>query len=447
MKKKILLPCLVLCLTLIFVLAGCSAPNGSNYTIKQIDLSVRPAYASDAKYDDLYNNIIVDNGDKGEEYMAHPDTILNNKGELITVYPAGHGKGAILKKTSTDYGKTWSDRDANTPKSWEKSMETPTIYTLDFNDGSRKLVLTSANPSWNNGAEYYEHGKNKGDGFNASYSNDEGETWTEFQKFYGYGDANYVNPIVAMASLTRLKDDNGNWMDAWMGFFHDYDFYNYKTILTFDSEGNMHWSTPEKYFSNYRDIEKKSQMCEVEVIRSEGGQGDQLCLLTRSNAKNMNSLISFSNDEGKTWSEPKELPAALSGERHKAEWLNDGRLFITFRSIERDGAKWKKYKEKNSQKWYSEGWIAWVGTFDDLVNSKEGQYRVKVAHTYLDKQKEPQVTANGDTGYCGNAVLPDGKVFTCSYGKFGEKIGKDYKTYIVGKVIDVKLLDELVAKM
>lgn len=236
-------------------------------------------------------------------------------------------------------------------------------------------------------------------------------------------------------------------MDAWMGFFHDYDFYNYKTILTFDSEGNMHWSAPEKYFSAYRDIEKSSQMCEVEVIRSEGGQGDRLCLITRSNAKNINSLISFSDDEGKTWSEPKELPASLSGERHKAEWLNDGRLFITFRSIERDGVKWKKYKEKNSQKWYSEGWIAWVGTFEDLVNGKEGQYRVKVAHTYLNKQKEPQVTANGDTGYCGNAVLPDGKVFTCSYGQFGEKKDGKYKTYILGKIIDVKLLDELVAKM
>ena len=29
-------------------------------------------------------------------------------------------------------------------------------------------------------------------------------------------------------------------------------------------------------------------------------------------------------------------PASLNGERHKAEYLPDGRLFITFRSIERD---------------------------------------------------------------------------------------------------------------
>lgn len=69
-------------------------------------------------------------------------------------------------------------------------------------------------------------------------------------------------------------------------------------------------------------------------------------------------------------------------------------------------------------KWYSEGWIAWVGTYDDLKNGREGQYRIKIAHTYLDDQNEPAVTANADTGYCGNVVLPDGTVVTASYGIF-----------------------------
>ena len=41
-----------------------------------------------------------------------------------------------------------------------------------------------------------------------------------------------------MASLTRLKE-NGEFVDKWMGFFHDSDFYNYKTILTFDENGNV----------------------------------------------------------------------------------------------------------------------------------------------------------------------------------------------------------------
>ncbi len=121
-----------------------------------------------------------------------------------------------------------------------------------------------------------------------------------------------------MSSLTRLKE-NGEFVDKWMGLFHDRDFYNYKTILTFDQEGNMQWSVPEKYFSAHREIEKSSNMCEVEVIRSDRGKGDELCLISRSNSKKINSLVSFSDDEGKTWSEPVEAPAAHNGERHKAD--------------------------------------------------------------------------------------------------------------------------------
>ena len=190
-----------------------------------------------------------------------------------------------------------------------------------------------------------------------------------------------------MASLTQLKE-NGKFVDKWMGFFHDSDFYNYKTILTFDENGNMHWSVPEKYFAEHRDIEKTSNMCEVEVIRSENGKGDELCLISRSNSKKINSLISFSNDEGKTWSKPVEAPAALNGERHKADYTPDGRLYITFRSIER-GQKAKEHAKNLTDRnrgWVSEGLIAWVGTYDDLKNGTEGQYRIKLAHIYVDGQ-------------------------------------------------------------
>ena len=36
----------------------------------------------------------------------------------------------------------------------------------------------------------------------------------------------------------ELKE-NGEFVDKWMGLFHDYDFYNYKTILTFDENGKI----------------------------------------------------------------------------------------------------------------------------------------------------------------------------------------------------------------
>lgn len=414
--------------------------TGSDYTIPELDLSIKPEKL-DSKFDYLYELTTID---ASKKYMAHPDSVLLKNGNILTVYPAGHGKGAVLNKISTDGGLTWSEEIENTPKSWKDSRETPTIYRLEFTDGKTddKLIMISANPKWKNDPT--------DGGFNCSVSTDEGHTWTEFETFYDINSNNPVIPIVAMASLTQLKE-NGVFVDKWMGFFHDSDFYNYKTILTFDEQGNPQWSVPEKYFSNYRDIEKSSNMCEVECIRSKQGEGDELCLISRSNSKKINSLISFSNDEGETWSEPVELPAALNGERHKAEWTKDGRLFITFRSIERGLKAEQNARSNTTGGFISEGWVAWVGTYDDLKNGTQGQYRIKLAHIYTKEQKTPEYYAGSDTGYCGNVVLEDGTIVTSSYGKFSpdEKInlGTDYRTYICSKRINLTDTDELVKKL
>ena len=174
---------------------------------------------------------------------------------ILTVYPKGHGKGAVLNKLSKDGGISWSSSVENTPVSWESSLETPTVYRLEFSDGTPdRLILISANAKW--------PGMKSPGGFECSLSDDEGKTWTEFQRFFGYESENPVSPIVAMASLTRLKE-NGKFVDRWMGFFHDSAFHNYKTILSFDENGKMQWSVPEKYLSLPRDTEKRAQMFEI----------------------------------------------------------------------------------------------------------------------------------------------------------------------------------------
>lgn len=413
--------------------------TGSDYTIPELDLSVMPDEIEGTEYEYLYDLVTVDNS---KDYMAHPDSVLLKNGNIFTVYPAGHGKGAIRNKISTDGGVSWNETVDGTPKSWENSLETPTVYRLEFTDGTEKLILISANPKWPD--------MSTPGGFECSVSEDEGKTWTEFKRFYGNESDTPVVPIVAMASLTRLKE-NGKFTDKWMGFFHDSDFYNYKTILTFDENGNMQWSTPEKYLAPHRDIEKSAQMCEIEVIRSDKGQGDELCLIARSQSKKINSMISFSSDEGKTWSEPKEVPAALNGERHKAEYISDGRLFITFRSIER-GEKARLYSKRvdRTKGWISEGLVAWVGTYEDLKNGSEGDYRIKIAHIYNDDQTEPEYYAGSDTGYSGNVVLSDDTIVTCGYGKFSpdEKLDDGtLRTYICSKRINLRDTDELVAKL
>lgn len=413
------------------------------YKIPLIDLSVKPKNTPE-ELGYLFEYSVIDDS---SAYLGHPDSVLLNNGDILTFYPKGHGKGAILSKISADDGVTYNKTIENQPSSWEKSLETPTFYRLQFKNGEEKLILISANSKW--------PGMSTPGGFNSSVSLDEGKTWTEFRRFWDNDSKMPLIPIVAMASLTRLKE-NGEFVDKWMGIFHDSHFVNYKTILTFDENGEYNWSKPEPYLSAYRDIETYAGICEVECVRSDMGMGDELCLIARCNKKRNTSLLVFSTDEGKTWSKPVEAPVSLNGERHKAEWLPDGRLFITFRSIERNKKMVRKMRKDGGKKtWYSEGWIAWVGTYDDLKDGNEGQYRIKIAHTYLDHQNEPSLSANADTGYCGNVVLKDGTVVTSSYGIFSpeekecgkydtDKGKQKRKTFIASKRIKLDDVEKFI---
>ncbi len=408
--------------------------NGAgDYSIPLVRLDVMPENTPDElKY--LYELSIVDDG---LDYIGHPDAVLLKDGSILDVYPSGHGKGAIRSKLSFDGGVTYTGEIENMPKSWETSRETPTVYRLEFSDGTPdKILLISGNPDWHDG-------KGSIGGFNFSLSDDEGKSWSEFELCFSKKDEFTVLPIVSMASLTRLKE-NGKFIDKWMAFFHDSKFVNYKTILSFQN-GKPVWSVPEPYFAKHRSIEKKAKMCEVEVVRSDCGKGDELCLIARSNNKRYNSLISFSRDEGKTWSKPRFVPSSLNGERHKADYTPDGRLFITFRSIEREKEKIKNFSQEKMKNWFSEGWVAWVGTYDDLKNGKEGQYRIKLAHTFLKNQKEPALSANADTGYCGNVVFDDGMIVTSTYGSFGKKLSDgSYQTYVASKRLKLEDVDKLI---
>lgn len=432
----------VLAVILTSVYFGLYSSIGKTYSTTRIDLSIKPSnLPSELEY--LYDFTIVDQGDLGETYLAHPDSIMmpdeSGNMALHTFYALGHGRGEIALKTSLDGGKTYSERLTNLPESWKYSEETPTVFRLDFLDGGVKYILISACPKW--------PGYKQGNGFCVSLCTD--GVWSEFERFYGEGDNPHLYPVVAMSSLVRLKK-NGEFVDEWMGFFHDSNFNLYSTVLSF-ADGKMHWSEPKEYLANSYNGNGKSinqtlkakatKACEVLVVRSEQGNGDTLCMITRSDTRLINSLMAFSYDEGKTWSELKEVPSELNGQRHKA--IYDGnRLFITFRSVERD-ISFVSGADKNH--FASEGCVAWVGTFQDLenwyYNGKCGsQYRIKIAHTYVAGQTQPTYFANDDTGYCGLALTCDGYIVVTTYGKALQ--GSD-KTVIFSKRIKLSDIDKL----
>lgn len=137
--------------------------------------------------------------------------------------------------------------------------------------------------------------------------------------------------------------------------------------------------------------------------------GKQIIGLARSQSHNNPSTLIYSDDEGETWSKPMDLPGSLAGERHKAAYDPiSGRLVITFREIKYDLNGNNQFDGSND--WTCGEWIAWVGTYEDLMEQNDGEYRILLAEDWSNNAK------SGDTGYAGVVVLEDGTFIMDSYG-------------------------------
>ncbi len=332
-------------------------PNPSAYyTIPLIDLS-----------QDLERQVVVDR--EPGQYLGHPTTVLlEDMQTMICVYPKGHGRGAVVMKRSHDAGKTWSDR-LPVPETWATSQEVPTLYRVEDPAGVKRLIMFSG---------LYP--------IRMARSDDDGLTWSELEPIGDFGG------IVAMASLMRLK--NGDYL----AFFHDDGRFlkgenqngPFVVYCTRSTDGGLTWGGPEVVVQH-----AEAHLCEPGAIRSPDGA--QIALLLRENSRKFNSFVTFSDDEGVTWSEPVQLPASLTGDRHTARYAPDGRLLVVFRDTTRVSPSYGDF-------------VGWIGSYDDIVHGREGQYRLRL----LDNTK------GADTSYPGLELLPDGTFVTTTYGHWTE---------------------------
>lgn len=333
-------------------------PPQPSYSIPTIDLD-----------GESHRQVMVDR--EAGQYLGHPTTVLLEDGRtILCVYPKGHGRGGIVYKRSDDGGRTWSGR-LPTPSNWSESKEVPTIHrTIDPKTGKKRLIMWSG---------LYPA--------KLAHSEDDGKTWSPLAKVGDWGG------IVVMGSVVQLADGR------YLAMFHDDGRFisgagktdgAFTLYQVFSDDGGLTWTDPEPIHRT-----GEVHLCEPGIIRSP--DGTEMAALLRENSRRRNSYVMFSRDEGKTWSTPRELPASLTGDRHTGKYAPDGRLLISFRDTTLESPT-------------KGDWVAWVGTYEDIRQGREGQYRVRLKDNHV----------RGDCAYPGVEVLPNGTFVLTTYGHWTE---------------------------
>lgn len=313
---------------------------------------------------DSSRQVIVAQGTK-DIYNGQPTTVLMPDGKTIyCVWTYGHGGRCGPVKKSNDGGRTWDS--VPVPSNWSTAFNCPAVYRLPSPDGRENVIAFAGN-----GPEHQMQQAILKDG-----------TWSPMK-------SNGLE-LVGMPFCTIIPINGGKRLLGMTNCRRPGEMVEKKSCIIVQSisdDGGLSWSPLSTVLDTMG-----LKPCEPEIIRSPSGK--QLLCMMRENEKKV-ALYMISNDEGKTWSIPTPLPEGLWGDRHKAKYSADGRLVVVFRDVG------KNSPTKNA-------YVAWVGTYDDIVNNKAGQYRIKLLHSYR----------TWDCGYSGIELLPDQTFVTTTYIKY-----------------------------
>ena len=341
---------------------------------------------------DAWRQSFVAQGTK-ETYEGHPTTLLSDdRRTMFCIWTPGHGGAVSRLARSDDGGRSWTRIDELLPADYVASnLNCPTFQKIKGLGGKTRYFVFSCKLKPETDASGRKLTKpERLAGLGILMSEDDGRTWRELPN------QPHLSAAMPPTGMMRLKDGTTalfgqvrcNRAVKTDGPNDDQEIW-----MSVSRDGGFTWG-------GARVVASKTgrNLCEPCCVRSPDGKS--LALLMRDNRHTGPSAISFSHDEGKTWSEPRDTQPGLTGDRHEAVMLPDGRYFIAFRNRHVGDPLYGQF-------------MAWVGTWDDLVRGGKGQCRV---HLLKHHGKPGRWPGNEiDTGYPGVELLPDGTIVCTTY--------------------------------
>jgi hypothetical protein len=328
-------------------------------------------------------HVIVTQGTE-TAWNGHPSTLLMPDGKTIFCVWQGrrggsskHGAPAAYMKRSDDGGLTWNDY-IKLPANWlEIGRGNPLIHRLVDAQGKARLFVLCRDEERTT--------------FLQGISLDKGKTWSEMHPLrLANQDDGPITGWTAPITILEAKGSDGKKKHLmWYERSRDGSPNPGVVWQSASYDGGLTWGESKP-------VVDKAGASEPAAVRSPDGR--QLLLLIREQNREMNSLFAVTDDEGETWSQPRELPLALTGDRHLARYASDGRLVVVFRPI-------PPGKQMVLSALPDSYFTAWVGRYEDIVEGCEGQYLVRLVRSYR----------GADHGYPGLVLLPDGTFVATTY--------------------------------
>lgn len=329
-------------------------------------------------------HVFVARGTEAVFHCAPTTVLLPDDRTLYAVWTYEHaGQCGPLKK-STDGGLTWSEL-LPVPENWSRVRNAPTIYRLLAPDGHARLFVFA-------GCQAAAGEPPTENTMQQSHSADDGATWSPMASnglecvmpFCSIEPVDGGSRLLGMSNIRRAVDRDAPLTPA--------GHKGNRIAQSVSYDGGLTWSP----WDIVLDIPPHIPI-NPEIVRSPDGS-QLLCLMGDKGGRweTMNrSLFMTSDDEGATWSEPRELPLGLTGDRPKHRYAHDGRLVVTMRNTAPGCPD-------------TGDLVAWIGTYDDVAMGREGHYRAKLLRTH----------AGADASYPAIELLPDGTFVATTYIKY-----------------------------